>query len=381
MARVLLTVCAVLLASTAARAADPKPLWEVQANGGEKATAPGWLAYSPDGKAIAAVTVHASASYPPDFTYHLRVWDANTRKERFNAPLGNGKSYHWGDDLAAFPTDDTIMTGGQTIVNRNLENGNQTYTQPTGGLADHAVWAVPDLKESFYLRRDPLRYDLPAELHFRSPNVNQFDQFSGRRGRPDLGIQQTTLNPPREGMHTEGVVLNPGRTRLVAAFRDVAPLSRARHMLVLYRIKTVEDFELEPMAEAVNPHPGPVTALAFARNGRILATGGEDGSISFWDVTANSLWKPLTTITGVADHRVYAMAFNADWRLLAAVTWDKSKPNLLLIDVDAGKVVGSMKLEREQMVVAWHPEGRTLLTAGASGMIQAWDVNALLKGN
>ena len=40
------------------------------------------------------------------------------------------------------------MTGGQTVVVRNLLNGNQTSSMPANGLADHAVWSVPDLKES-----------------------------------------------------------------------------------------------------------------------------------------------------------------------------------------------------------------------------------------
>ena len=47
MARVVFAACAVLLASTFSRAADPKPLWELQAST-ERSTAPGWLAYSPD---------------------------------------------------------------------------------------------------------------------------------------------------------------------------------------------------------------------------------------------------------------------------------------------------------------------------------------------
>ncbi len=382
MARVLLAVWAVLLTSTLSRAADPKPLWELSGNSVEQGGAIAWAAYSPDGKAVAAVRVLTSKGQ--DYTYHLRIYDAATRKERFNAALGSGKSFYGGDDLAAFPTDDTIMTGGQSVTVRNLENSNQVSSYPTGGLADFAVCAVPDLKESFYLRRDPQRYNQPVELFINAQNNNnRFDEFGGRGGRirGGMGSQQTTIVPPREAMRAEGIVFNPGRTHLVAAFRDDAPASRARHMLVMYRIKTVDDFELEPTAEVATPQGCPVTALAFARNGRILATGGEDGSICLWDVTNSSQWKQRAAITAAAGHRVYAMAFNHDWRYLAAVTWDKTKPNLLLIDVDAGKVIGSMKLERELTTVAWHPEGRTLLTGGASGKIQAWDAAALVKGN
>src|SRR5262245_40904360 len=276
MARVVFAACAVLLACSSSRAADPKPLWELQAST-ERSTAPGWLAYSPDGKAVVAVTVRETAASPPEYVYQLKVWDAGTRKERFNRELGTGKSYHWGDDLAAFPSDDTVMAGGQMVISWNLENGGQTTSHPTGGLSDHSIWAVPDLKESFYLRRDPQRHDLPVELFFRSQNNNnQYGEFGGPRGRyrSETGTVQTTLTPPRDTLRTEGVLLNPGRTHLVAAFRDYSGVSRPRHTLAMYQIKTVDDFVLETVAEAVNPHAGSVTALAFARNGRILATGG-----------------------------------------------------------------------------------------------------------
>jgi WD40 repeat protein len=383
MARVLLAACAALLVAVPTRAAEPKPLWEIPATGGDRSATPGWLGYSPDGKAVVAVVVREGAAEPREYKYQLRVWDARSRKERFSAELGVGKAPHRGDDLAAFPSDDTVMTGGSYLTVRNLENGGQTETVPTGGLADFSVWAVPDVRESFHLRRDPNRYGLPLELCHNSPN-NRFNEFDGRLGRGRInqqGTRQTTLQPPRDGMRADAVTLNPGRTRVAAAFRDESPTSRPRHALILYRIKTVDEFDLDPVAEATNPHPGPVTAMAFARNGRTLATGGEDGSVCLWDVeAAGSFWKPRATVAA-ADHRVYAMAYSPDWRFVAAVTWDKAKPNLLLIDADAGKLVAAVRLERQLMAVAWSPDGATLLTAGASGTIQAWDAATLLKGN
>jgi WD40 repeat protein len=386
MTRVLLAACALLAGSPSLRAVEPRPLWEQTATSAGPASEPVWMSYSPDGRAIVVVTARALPVRGEGSEYHLRVYDSHTRKERFNASLGTSKSFHWSDDLASFPSDDTVMTGGQAIVVRNLENGSQTSSQPTGGLSDHAVWAVPDLKESFFLRRDPQRFDLPVEFFYHGRTVNQFDEWGGRgglgfRSGSNMGMTQTTLTPPRGGLRTEVVAMNAGRTRLAAAFRDVTPAGRPRHLLTLYHIKTMENLELELTGEATNPHPGPVTAVTFARNGRMLASGGEDGSIAIWDVSDHLLVKPRATVTGLASHRVYALAFSNDWRYLAAVTWDKAKPNLLLIDVDTARSVRSLRLERQLNCVVWHPEGHTLLTAGASGKIQAWDVAALLKGN
>ena len=387
MTRVLLVAGAVVAASMSLGAAEPRPAWELSLPK-NPAVAPAWLSYSPDGRAVVAVTVRTIPERGPEFAYSLRVYDPATRKERFNADLGVGRSFHWQDDLASFPTDDTVMTGGQSIIVRNLENGNQTSTVPTGGLSDHAVWAVPDLKESFHLRRDPQRYNQPLEFTYHGQFAQQFDQFGGQFGGPigfrggtNQGTMQTTLKPPRSDLRTEVLAMNAGRTRLAVAYRDESPTGRPHHTLALYRIKTMENFEFEQTGEVASPHPGPVTALAFARNGRILATGGEDGSIAFWDVSEGLLIKPRAVINDVASHRVYALAFSNDWRYLAAVTWDKSRPNLLLIDVDRARPVRALRLERQLTNVAWHPEGHTLLSAGASGIIQAWDVAGLLKGN
>ncbi len=381
MSRPILAACAVLLGSLSVRAADPKPLWEVEAAAGERATAPGWLAFSPNGKAVAAVIVREGASDPREFTYKLRVWDAGSRKERFAAEIGRGKTPTWNDELASFPSDDTILTGGQSLTVRNLENGNQTSARGIIGVGDHTVWAVPDLGDTYYLRREPDREGKPIELHYRSA-TNQLNDFRTSRVRPETESKQAEILPPRPGLRPQAIAMNPGRSRLVASFRDESPLTvKPRHSLVLYRIKTVTEFDLDDVAEATNPHAGTVSAMTFARDGKTLATGGEDGSVCLWNVeNIGSTWKPRATVTG-ANGRVAAIAFSPDWRLVAAVTWDKAKPNVLLIDADTGVLLRSARLDRELTAVAWSPDGRTLLTGGYSGKLCAWDVEKLLKGN
>src|SRR6476659_267063 len=118
MARMLLAACAVLCAVSLTRAADLKPLWEIEVANGEKATSPGWLAFSPDGRAVVAVVVR-EAHDPRQYHYDLRVWDASDRKQRFTADLGVGKVPGWGDPLAAFVSDESILTGGQMLVTRD----------------------------------------------------------------------------------------------------------------------------------------------------------------------------------------------------------------------------------------------------------------------
>lgn len=390
MSRAVLAACAVLTLTVPARAADPTPLWEVDLAGGDKTNLPAWVGFAPDGRTVVAVVAREAPSPVPEYTYKLRVLDAASRKDKFTADLGRGKNPLWGDDLATFPTADTVLTGGQTLSVRNLDDGREANTRASGGFADHSVWAVPDLRETFHLRRDPDREGKPVQLFFRSANNNvYYDDWGGRRfavrggGYYDDGVvKQADVVPPRPGMRTQSVAMNPGRTGLAAAFRDEpADPAKARHGLVLYRIKTVDEFALDPVAEATNPHAGVVNALAFARNGRTLATGGDDGSVCLWDTDyAGSSWAPRATVAA-GGHRVAALAFRPDWRVVAAVTWDTKRPNLYLIDADTGSLVRAVKLDRQLTTVAWSPDGLTLLTGGYSGKLCAWNAESLLKGN
>jgi len=378
MFRPILAVCAILLTTVSVRAGDPKPLWEI-ATSGNKTTAPCWLRFSPDGTAAIAVFVEAGQLSSPGFTYTLRVWDVKTRKERFSAGLGTGNTPTWGDEFVSFPTDDTILTGGQSLIVRDLTDGNERTTQGTGGLADHAVWFARDLQETYHLRREPDREGKPARLLLRTAR-DSGNEFSSKRFRGDyLATLETDILPPRPGLRPQSIALNPGRSRLVAAFRDDST-GTPRHSLMHYRINTVDEFNLERVAEATNPHGGVVNALTFAQDGKTLATGGEDGSICLWDVknSESSIWNPRATILA-GDHRVVSVAFSPDWRVLAAITWDTKKPNLYLIDADSGRMVRSVKLDRDLTTVTWSADGRTLVTGGYSGKLSGWDVASLMK--
>jgi len=313
MFRSTLTTCAVLLVSASVWGGEPKPLWEIE-TAGDKATAPGWLGYSPDGKAIVTVVVQNGKMDPPEYGYTLRVWDANTRVERFTANLGRGRTPTWGNDLVAFPTDDSILTAGESLTVRALGDGKQGTMTYTGATADHGVWFTRDVQETFHLRREPDHEGQPAQLFYRSSN-NPNNEFEGRRFRGDnRTTRQTDIQPPRPELRLQSIALNSGRTRLVAAFRDDSTTSgKPRHALTHYRINTINTFSLETVAVATSPHGGSVSTLAFAQDGKTLATGGEDGTICLWDVkdTESGTWNPRSTLAS-GDHRVVSVAFSPD---------------------------------------------------------------------
>jgi WD40 repeat protein len=81
-------------------------------------------------------------------------------------------------------------------------------------------------------------------------------------------------------------------------------------------------------------HPEHVSALVFAPDGNLLATGCEDGLARIWDMISG------TMRCGPLEHpyAVAGLAFSPDGKTL--LTWD-IKNNLRLWDVRSGKPMGS----------------------------------------
>jgi WD40 repeat protein len=114
------------------------------------------------------------------------------------------------------------------------------------------------------------------------------------------------------------------------------------------------------------------TVLAFTPNGKRLATGNKDGSISIWDL-ANR--KELITIYGHSNP-VAAMSFNPNGTLLATA----GGGNVVKIwDPESGEqrvtLTGHIN---EVRAIDFSPSGSLLATGGFDHLVKIWDVEASL---
>jgi WD40 repeat protein len=153
----------------------------------------------------------------------------------------------------------------------------------------------------------------------------------------------------------------PGE-RLELALRD--PLSGRALVTRPLPITGVLSWSLE-----TRRHRGAIWCHALSPDGRVLATGGLDGSIRLWDVESGRLTRALV------GHNSYVSGL--DWSpdgntLASAGTYDVT---VRLWDTRTGRPLRVLNGHpAEVSLVKWSPDGRTVLaTGGQSGALSSWN--------
>ncbi len=115
-----------------------------------------------------------------------------------------------------------------------------------------------------------------------------------------------------------------------------------------------------------------VVALAFSPDGKLLATGGgaptEDGEIKVFDVASA---KQVLDIKNGHSDTVFGVSFSPDGKLLASCAADKF---VKVHEIPSGKFVKSFEGHTHHVLdVGWKADGKLLASAGADNVVKVWD--------
>jgi WD40 repeat protein len=122
-----------------------------------------------------------------------------------------------------------------------------------------------------------------------------------------------------------------------------------------------------PQPQTLIGHEQEITALAFLRDAKTVASGGLEGSIRLWDVGSGRLREVLT-----GHHRpVTVLVSSPDSRLLASGSEDAT---VCVWEVATGKRLATLSGQiGEAVALAFSPTGGTLAVASADAEIRIWD--------
>jgi WD40 repeat protein len=119
------------------------------------------------------------------------------------------------------------------------------------------------------------------------------------------------------------------------------------------------------LVRTLKGHTAEVRSVSFSPDGRLLASGSEDGTIKLWRVSDGSL---VRTLTGHA-REVDSVSFSPDGRLLASGSGDNT---IKLWRVSDGVLVRTLHPDSVYSV-SFSPDGRLLASGGWQG-IKLWRV-------
>lgn len=120
-------------------------------------------------------------------------------------------------------------------------------------------------------------------------------------------------------------------------------------------------------------HRRGVMALAFAGDGRRLASGGHDSLARLWNVETGECEQVLSGHTA----GIRSVTFSPDGSRLATSSWDRTARIWSVSDGQSMATLDGHQAELDW--IAWSPDGRTIATASEDESIRLWNQDGVFQ--
>ncbi len=352
--------------------ADQVVLWdtatgkELRRLGGPLGSACACLAFSPDGKLLAAGEWQAGT---------VHVWDAATGREvkAWKAHAARKELFGGALTALAFAADgERLVTGGGDNLARvwDAASGAESrsfagHTSPVlcaalspdgrllaTGSADATarLWDVATGTEMHVLR---LNYGVGAVAFSPDGKALLTGGWDGRIRLWDVATGQAVRELPGHEGYVTGVFFTPDGKRVVSGGD---------------RVVRVRDAATGVNVHAFAGHEAGLRGLAFSPDGRLLATVGNDRTVRLWS-GPKEVWR----LTVGGERGVGDVAFAPDGWALAGATDN----GIYLWDAGTGRELRKWQVIKENeglaSGLAFAPDGKSLASGGIGTGVRLWD--------
>jgi WD40 repeat protein len=323
---------------------------------------PTTFAFSPDGKTFATAG-NPDYGNPASFATTLALWNVADGALLATLPAGHSESGDNVGGIAFSPDGRWLATLGSTIQFWDLRNGDLVGTlKPPDKLRyGRSVGVQPIFSPAGKLLATALSdntvavWDMTA---LRAPNASA-------PGDP----ADVPFSPTSPGLR---VLRGPSQRPTAVAWSPDGTLVVTANGSTLSFWDPQKGALLRTRAGA-----GAIKTLKFSRDGKRLATGGNDNSVRLWDVPSATLLGTL----GYHDWPVNDIAFSPDGKLLASGSGriGKTFGAVRLWDVPNQKPLKTLtEISNRVLSVAFSRDGKWLVNGNYDGALEAWNAAKVL---
>jgi WD40 repeat protein len=318
------------------------------------------LAVSADSKTLATASL----------TDPIKLWDLQTGKLRkaLSAPPGSVAALTFAPDNKDLVT--VTFKGDGKDFRKDFSGVDYKWIQ--GVMSGKEKPSVKPLLAGFAVHALPLDGGAARALALPANRVNvPLSVLAGERA--GFVVMTTALVPLAGQRLVSPMTAAPspkGELLAIGGLATFSPTPKEPKMKQVGAI-LLWDVAADQEKALLLAHNGPVAGLAFAPDGKTLASTGFDKVVKLWDVGSA---RERATLHGHSAPLV-AVAFSPDGKRLASgaadgiiKVWDSAAAQLLL----------SCKGHRQGVLgLAWGPEGRILASGSMDGVAKVWDVSAM----
>ncbi len=317
------------------------------------------FAVSPDAKTVARANRNGE----------IRVWDVNTGDELSAFSTGHTKRL---TALAFSPDNSTIVSGHiNTIALWDARNFTQlsNAVDPKGWI--NALVFSPDGSTVSGIKSFAYKKNTRGQLVKEGvkSTLSTWDTRTADK-LSDLTVESYQGEAPKiPGVGGTASSFVGGAAVVVFSQNGnmLAAALNAEQATEDYRFTVhVWDIPDRKLNFTLKGHTDKVNALALTGDGKMLASGSDDGTIQLWDIRIG-----LPTLSLRAG-KTGALAFSNDGKILASAN---NSDSIQLWDVTTGRQWTSLKSENGYITVfAFSTDGKILASGDQYGAIQLWDI-------